>query len=129
MSFLFLAAIPALTLATPVPLNIEAASYQSHMNDTGNGMHQQTRPARSQGEQRPNGSEGRMDGARRPGGPRMNPDRMFQMMDQNKDGVVSRAEFNAAHERMKQRQGQRMDRRGGQGSSGQYPNAMKKPQN
>ena len=48
-----------------------------------------------------------------PGGPRGMPsaDEIFARMDTNKDGVISRAEFNAAHAKMGQRMAERRERR------------------
>lgn len=58
------------------------------------------------------------NGPKRPSG-----DQIFAMMDKNKDGSISRAEFNAAHARMQQRRSEirekRMERRSERRADGQ----------
>lgn len=57
-------------------------------------------------------------GMHREGGPprMMDPDAMFARIDANRDGMISKAEFRAAHERMhsrmQERREQRMERKG-----------------
>lgn len=53
---------------------------------------------------------------RGPMGGRPDPARMFDRIDANHDGVVSRAEFMAAHQRMEQRREMRREGRGGWGA-------------
>lgn len=49
----------------------------------------------------PAGQERGLEGPEGRGGPGHGPDRMFEMMDANHDGVVTRAEFDAFHARMR----------------------------
>lgn len=53
---------------------------------------------------------------RGPVGRRPDPARMFDRIDANHDGVVSRAEFMAAHQRMEERREMRRESRGGWGA-------------
>ena len=71
-----------------------------------------------QEQQRPDdGMRGPGHGMRGPGGGMgRDPARMFDRIDANRDGTLSRAEFMSAHQRMMQRRG-----RGGPGRDGDRP--------